>query len=127
MLDESETVNAKLDTLTQKVDAITQNVDMLTQNVNALAQNVGALNQSMSASQQKADAIQQNVNALREDMGGLRRRVDSFEGTMTAVTREGFQSLRNYLDDLNYAVADNERSTRLLKRRVARLERKDEE
>lgn len=106
MSTESDSINAKLDTLTQKVDALTQNVD--------------ALNQNMSASQQ-------NINALREDMSGLRQRVDSFEGTMIAVTREGFQSLRNYLDDLNYVVADNERATRLLRRRVARLERKDED
>lgn len=106
MSNESDAINAKLDILTQKVDALTQNVDALTQNM---------------------IASQQNINALREDMGGLRQRVDSFEGTMIATTREGFQSLRNYLDDLNYEVADNGRATRLLKRRVARLERKDED
>ncbi len=99
MSNESDAINAKLDILTQKVDALTQNMI----------------------------ASQQNINALREDMGGLRQRVDSFEGTMIATTREGFQSLRNYLDDLNYEVADNGRATRLLKRRVARLERKDED
>jgi uncharacterized coiled-coil DUF342 family protein len=106
MSNESDAINTKLDMLTQKVDALTQNVDALTQNM---------------------IASQQNINALREDMGGLRQRVDSFEGTMIATTREGFQSLRNYLDDLNYEVADNGRATRLLKRRVARLERKDED
>jgi uncharacterized coiled-coil DUF342 family protein len=106
MSNESDAINGKLDMLTQKVDALTQNVDALTQNM---------------------IASQQNINALREDMGGLRQRVDSFEGTMIATTREGFQSLRNYLDDLNYEVADNGRATRLLKRRVARLERKDED
>jgi uncharacterized coiled-coil DUF342 family protein len=120
MSNESDAINAKLDTLAQKVDALTQNVEALTQNVAALTQN-------MSTSQQNAGVMQQNINALREDMIGLRQRVDSFEGTMTAVTREGFQSLRNYLDDLNYVVADNERATRLLRRRVARLERKDED
>jgi chromosome segregation ATPase len=113
MSNESDAINVKLDTLTQNVDTLTQNVNTLTQNMGVMQQNMGAM--------------QQNINALREDMSGLRQRVDSFEGTMTAVTREGFQSLRNYLDDLNYVVADNERATRLLKRRVARLERKDED
>jgi uncharacterized coiled-coil DUF342 family protein len=113
MSNESDAINGKLDMLTQKVDVLTQNVDALTQNVDTLTQNM--------------IASQQNINALREDMGGLRQRVDSFEGTMIATTREGFQSLRNYLDDLNYEVADNGRATRLLKRRVARLERKDED
>jgi uncharacterized protein YoxC len=120
MSNESDAINAKLDTLAQNVEALTQNVNGLTQKVEALTQNVDTLTQNMSASQQ-------NINALREDMSGLRQRVDSFEGTMIAVTREGFQSLRNYLDDLNYVVADNERATRLLRRRVARLERKDED
>jgi uncharacterized coiled-coil DUF342 family protein len=120
MSNESDAINGKLDMLTQKVDVLTQNVDALTQNVDTLTQNVDTLTQNMIASQQ-------NINALREDMGGLRQRVDSFEGTMIATTREGFQSLRNYLDDLNYEVADNGRATRLLKRRVARLERKDED
>jgi uncharacterized coiled-coil DUF342 family protein len=113
MSNESDATNGKLDMLTQKVDALTQNVDALTQN--------------MIASQQNAGVMQQNINALREDMSGLRQRMDSFEGTMITVTREGFQSLRNYLDDLNYEVADNGRATRLLRRRVARLERKDED
>jgi uncharacterized coiled-coil DUF342 family protein len=106
MSDELDKVNTKLDVLTQKVDALTQTVASLTQNMTA---------------------TQQNVNALREDMGALRQRVDSFEGAMTTITREGFQNLRNYLDDLNYEVADNARATRLLRRRVARLERKDED
>jgi uncharacterized protein YoxC len=120
MSNEPGAVNEKIDTLTHNVAALTQKVDALTHNVETLTHNVETLTQNMSASQQ-------NINALREDMSGLRQRVDSFEGTMIAVTREGFQSLRSYLDDLNYVVADNERATRLLRRRVARLERKDED
>jgi vacuolar-type H+-ATPase subunit D/Vma8 len=77
--------------------------------------------------QQNTAAMQQNMNAMREDITILRQRVDSIEGRVIVTVREGFNSLRNYLDDLNYEVADNARTTRLMKRRIARLERKDED
>jgi hypothetical protein len=75
--------------------------------------------------QQNMATTQHDMSAMREDVT-LRQRVESIEGTVIVAMREGFNSLRSYLDDLNYEVADNERSTRLLKRRVARLERKDD-
>jgi predicted nucleic acid-binding Zn-ribbon protein len=77
--------------------------------------------------QQNMVVTQQNMNAMREDIAVLRQRSDSLEGTVIVAVREGFNSLRNYLDDLNYDLADNERKQRRLGRRVARLERKDEE
>lgn len=64
---------------------------------------------------------------MREDIAVLRQRSDSLEGTVIVAMREGFDSLRNYIDDLNYDLANNERKQRRLGRRVARLERKDEE
>jgi predicted nucleic acid-binding Zn-ribbon protein len=82
------------------------------------------MQQSMSATQQQITAINQNVNALREDVTDLRHRVDSIEGTQTVMIREGFKSLMSYNDDLNYELADNARQTRLLRRRVIRLEGK---
>lgn len=94
---------------------------------NHLETQISALQQDMSAMKQDMTAMKQNVDALREDMTSIRQRVDSSEGTILVAVREGFNSLRNYLDDLNYEVADNARATRLLKRRVARLERKDNE
>jgi chromosome segregation ATPase len=87
---------------------------------------ISALQQDVTAMTQDMTAMKQNVDALREDMTSVRQRVDSFEGTILTAVREGFNSLRNYLDDLNYEVADNARATRLLKRRVSRLERKDD-
>jgi preprotein translocase subunit SecD len=83
--------------------------------------------QNTATMQQNTAAMQQNMNAMREDITILRQRVDSIEGTVIVTVREGFNSLRNYLDDLNYEVADNARTTRLMKRRIARLERKDED
>ena len=83
------------------------------------------LETQISALQQDMTAMKQNMDSLREDMSSVRQRLDSFEGTILTAMREGFNSLRNYSDDLNYEVADNARATRLLKRRVARLERKE--
>ena len=83
------------------------------------------LETQISALQRDLTAMKQNMDSLREDMSSVRQRFDSFEGTILTAMREGFNSLRNYSDDLNYEVADNARATRLLKRRVARLERKE--
>ena len=81
----------------------------------------------MSATEQNITAINQNVNALREDITDLRHRIDSIEGTQNLMIREGFKSLMSYNDDLNYELADNARQTRLLRRRVIRLEGKDKD
>jgi chromosome segregation ATPase len=89
--------------------------------ISTLQQDMTAMKQDMTAMKQDMTAMKQNVDALREDMTSIRQRVDSSEGTILVAMREGFSSLRNYLDDLNYEVADNARATRLLKRRVARL------
>lgn len=72
-------------------------------------------------------AMNQNIDAIREDVIALRRRIDSVESSQNVIIREGFQSLMSYNDDLNYELADNTRQTRLLKRRIIRLERKDKE
>jgi hypothetical protein len=77
--------------------------------------------------QQNIAAMNQNINALREDVIDLRHRIDSVEGSQNVIIREGFQSLMSYNDDLNYELSDNARQTRLLKRRIIRLERKDKE
>jgi chromosome segregation ATPase len=90
--------------------------------------------QTMTAMQQNMISMQQNMNAMREDIHLLRQRDNSLEGAITIIVRDGFSSLRRYLDDLNYDLSeteqrmgDNERKHRRLNRRVVRLERKEEE
>jgi hypothetical protein len=85
------------------------------------------MQQNMLTTQQNMAAMNQNINAVREDVIALRHRIDSVEGSQNVIIREGFQSLMSYNDDLNYEMSDNARQTRLLKRRVIRLERKDKE
>jgi uncharacterized coiled-coil protein SlyX len=86
-----------------------------------------AVTENMSAMQQNMSAMQQNVNAVREDVTSLRHRVDSIEGTVLVAIRDGFRNQENSIDDLNYDLSNNERKTRRLSRRVARLEKKDED
>ena len=94
--------------------------ELMQQNMIATQQNINAMNQNIAA-------MNQNINAVREDVIALRHRLDSVEGSQNVIIREGFQSLMSYNDDLNYELSDNTRQTRLLKRRVIRLERKDKE
>jgi FtsZ-binding cell division protein ZapB len=92
-----------------------------------LIQAVGTMQQNIGTMQQNMGAMNQNIDALREDVIALRHRIDSVEGSQQIVIREGFQSLMSYNDDLNYELSDTARQTRLLKRRVIRLERKEKE
>ena len=92
-----------------------------------MQQHMSATQQSISGINQNITSINQNVNALREDVTDLRHRIDSIEGTQNLMIREGFKSLMSYNDDLNYELADNARQTRLLRRRVIRLEGKDKD
>jgi hypothetical protein len=85
------------------------------------------MQQNMLTTQQNISGINQNINALREDLLNLRHRIDSIAGTQNLMIREGFKSLMPYNDDLNYELGDNARQTRLLRRRVIRLEGKDKE
>ena len=92
-----------------------------------LIQAVGTMQQNIGTIQQNMGAMNQNIDALREDVIALRHRIESVEGSQQLVIREGFQSLMSYNDDLNYELSDTARQTRLLKRRVIRLERKEKE
>jgi predicted nucleic acid-binding Zn-ribbon protein len=85
------------------------------------------LENAIAAIAENMNSMQQNINALRDDVASQRQRIDSIEGTIVVTIRDGFESMRNYLDDLNHDLAANERQTRRLNRRVSRLERKQEE
>jgi chromosome segregation ATPase len=100
--------------------------ETMQQSMTLMQQNMGTMQQNMNGMQQDMNAMQQNINAVREDITGLRQRMDSIEGTTIVAIRGGFDSLRTYLDDLNYDLADNERKTRRLARRISRLERESE-
>jgi chromosome segregation ATPase len=99
---------------------IAQLRELLEQNILATQQNISGIDRSITS-------LNQNLKALREDLLNLRHRIDSIADTRNMMIREGFKSLMPYNDDLNYDLSDNARQTRLLRRRVIRLEGKDKE
>jgi chromosome segregation ATPase len=120
-------IEGRLDKIEERLGGIENTLVTVTENMTVLQQNMTVMQQDMGV-------MQQNMNAMREDIHLLRQRDNSIEGAFTVIVRDGFNSLRNYLDDLNYDLAeterrvgDNERKHRRLNRRVARLERKEGE
>jgi predicted nucleic acid-binding Zn-ribbon protein len=109
----------------EKLDRIETQLSQLLQGMSAMQQDVGMLKQDVGALKQDIGAMKQNDNALREDIVDLRDRVNSIEGAVMLIVRDGFTPLRNYADDLNFEVSEVQRKNRLLNRRVRRLERRD--
>jgi chromosome segregation ATPase len=110
----------------ERFDRIEAQISELREIMQQNMQNMSTMQQDITVMKQDITATKQNLNALSEDVVALRHRMDSIEGTVVVTMREGFESFRSYLDDLNYDLANNERRTRRLSRRVSRLE-KDED
>ena len=113
--------------LTQVIQAIgTMQQNMATkQDLAAVEQRVAGIEQRVAGIEQKTTSIEQNVNAVREDISTLRNRIDSVEGAVAVVIRSTFVAHQSFVDDLNFDLLKNERKTRRLSRRVARLERQE--
>jgi FtsZ-binding cell division protein ZapB len=99
--------------------------DRLESQLTQVIQAIGTMQQHISGIEQKVAVVEQNVNAAREDIVSLRHRIDSVEGAVSVVIRSTFTAHQNFVDDLNFDLLNNERKTRRLSRRVARLERQD--
>jgi predicted nucleic acid-binding Zn-ribbon protein len=93
----------------------------------SMKQDITGIEQDITGIKQDIANMKQNANAVREDVDALRRRIDSVEGTLLVAIRDGFKAQSDYADDLNYDLSNNERKTRRLSRRVARLERASED
>jgi chromosome segregation ATPase len=118
----------------ERLNQIEGRLDKIDERLGGIENTLVTVTENMTVMQQDMGAMQQNMNAMREDIHLLRQRDNSIEGAFTVIVRDGFSSLRNYLDDLNYDLAeterrvgDNERKQRRINRRVARLERKEGE
>ncbi len=113
--------------LTQVIQAIgTMQQNMVTkQDLAAVEQKVVGIEQKVVGIEQKVVSLEQNLNAVREDIFSLRNRIDSVEGAVSVVIRGTFVAHQNFVDDLNFDLLRNERKTRRLSRRVARLERQE--
>jgi chromosome segregation ATPase len=96
--------------------------DRLQNQFDWLQNQIGQVLEAVTVLQQDMTSMKQNQNALREDVVSLRHRIDSIEGTVKIAITDGFRNHDTYLDDLNVDLAQNERQTRRLRRRVDRLE-----
>jgi chromosome segregation ATPase len=112
-------------TMQQNMATMQQSIGTMQQEITAVNQKVSVIEQKVSVVEQKVTALGNNLDAVREDVNSLRRRVESNEGTVLVAIRDGFRAQEDSINDLNYDLSVNERKTRRLSRRVARLERKD--
>jgi methyl-accepting chemotaxis protein len=96
--------------ITELRELVSQSMSATQQNTEAMQQNVTVMQQNTEAMQQNMTVMQQDLNSMREDMTILRERVDTIEGNVTIQIREGFNSLRNYLDDLSLGKSANNRN-----------------
>jgi chromosome segregation ATPase len=112
-------------TMQQSMNTMQQNMASIEQRVTGIEQRVTGIEQRVTGIEQRVTGIEQNVNAAREDITSLRFRIDSVEGAVSVVIRNTFVAHQNFVAALNLDLILNERKTRRLARRVARLERQD--
>ncbi len=114
----------RFDRLENQLTQVIQSIATMQQQM-ATKQDLAAVEQKVVGIEQKIISLEQNVNAAREDIFSLRNRIDSVEGAVAVVIRSTFVTHQSFVDDLNFDLQNNERKTRRLSRRVARLERQD--
>jgi chromosome segregation ATPase len=115
----------RFDRLENQLTQVIQAIGTMQQHISGIEQKVAGIEQKVAGIEQNVAGIEQNVNAAREDIISLRHRIDSVEGAVAIVIRSTFTAHQSFVDDLNYDLLNNERKTRRLSRRVARLERQD--
>ncbi|AFY91337.1 hypothetical protein Cha6605_0029 [Chamaesiphon minutus PCC 6605] len=83
---------------------------------------------------QAVGVMQQNMMAMQQNMTAMQNRMDSMEGTLLTTMTGGFNSLQNYIIDLDTDLAQNERKTednarnnRRLNQRLMRLENRNDD
>jgi septal ring factor EnvC (AmiA/AmiB activator) len=106
---------------------VQQGFTVVQQDISEMKQDISGVHQDITGIKQDLTGIKQRFTSLEREVESLRRRIDSVEGTLLVTIRDGFQAQSDYADDLNYDLSINERKTRRLSRRVARLERAGED
>jgi uncharacterized coiled-coil protein SlyX len=117
----------RFDRLENQLTQVIQGMSAMQQNMTVMQQDMAIMQEKVSGIEQKISIMQNNLDAAREDITSLRLRVDSNEGTLIVTIREGFRRREILIDDINFDLAENERKTRRLSRRVSRLERNSDD
>jgi chromosome segregation ATPase len=105
-----------------RIGGLENRMGSLEDRMGSLEDRMGGVEGRVGGLEGRFNQLAQNQDALREDIVELRHRIDSIEGTVRIAIADGFRNHDSYLDDLNIDLAANERQTRRLNRRVARLE-----
>jgi chromosome segregation ATPase len=89
--------------------------------------------QAVGTMQQNMTVMQQHMTVMQQNMTVMQNRMDSMEGTLLTTMTGGFNSLQNYIIDLDTDLAQNERKTadnarnnRRLNQRLMRLENRND-
>lgn len=90
-----------------------------------LTERIDIMQQDITVMKQDITNIKQVVSETRTDVAALSSRLDRIEHSVRVEIRDAFRNHREMIDDINYDLANNERKTRRLSRRVSRLERLD--
>ena len=113
---------------------ITELREFVRQSTIATQENTEAMKQNAIVMQKNTEVMQQDLNSMREDMTALRKRVDIIEETVAIKIREGFNSLRNHMDDLNLERSekhhnpfDEDLNQRRLNRRIPAFDKRQDD
>jgi hypothetical protein len=113
---------------------ITELREFIHQSTTAMQENTALMQQNAIVMQKNTELIQQDLNSMREDMTALRDRVNLIEESVSVKIREGFNSLRNHIDDLNLERSEKHRNPfdedlnqRRLNRRIPAFDKREDD
>jgi chromosome segregation ATPase len=109
----------------ERFDRLESQLSQVIQGMGIMQQGITVMQQNMTVMQQDITNIKQVVSETRTDVAALSSRLDRVEHSVRIEIRDAFKNHREMIDDINYDLANNERKTRRLSRRVSRLERLD--
>jgi chromosome segregation ATPase len=113
----------RLERIEHRLDGMEHRLDNMEHRLDTLESDVGTLKSDVAILKSDVAILKQNSNAVREDVNDIRIKLTSLEGTIVTAIREGFGYAQANIQDVSYGLAENERRTRLLNQRVARIER----
>ncbi|WP_310487511.1 hypothetical protein [Chamaesiphon sp. VAR_69_metabat_338] len=110
-----------------------ERLERIENQLSQVIQAVGTMQQSITVMQQNMTVMQQSITVMQQNMMAMQNRMDSMEGTLLTTMTGGFNSLQNYIIDLDTDLARNERQTednarnnRRLNQRLMRLENRND-
>jgi uncharacterized coiled-coil protein SlyX len=105
----------------QRFDRIENQLNQIIEGMTAMQQNMAVMQQNMATKQDLA-LVQQTVSDIRTDISLLGERVNNLELTTGIGIHNSIRNQRSMINNINYELANQERSSDRLQSRVERLE-----